>query len=177
MYFLQDVGSQGAGSYTCRNCVQVQLLNEHVELEKQLDGLRAIRENESSLDRTYSEVIMPMIQEERRCVTVREGSKRGVQETQVAVPNENRYALLGAVRADDASSPSSGRVGGSNPSDETRLARPTSGRAIVVGDSNFRGADWKILCRQVRIEDSLFNRLQNILEREEVVQKTEKQDF
>lgn len=75
-------GTAGAsGNYTCRNCVQVQLLNKHVgELEQQLDDLGAIRENESFLDKTYSEVITPRIQEEQKWVTVRKRSKRGVLE-------------------------------------------------------------------------------------------------
>ena len=72
---------------------------------------------ESFLDRTYSEVVTPRILEERRCVTEGKGGNSGVQETQVAVPNENRYALLRTVGGDDASSLCGGQFDGSNPRD------------------------------------------------------------
>lgn len=56
------------------------------------------------------------------------------------MPNGNRYTVFGVVEADDASRSSGGQIGGPMPSDEARLASPTSGRDIVVGDSIVRGA-------------------------------------
>ncbi|XP_078264753.1 uncharacterized protein LOC144598479 [Rhinoraja longicauda] len=77
---------------------------------------------------------------------------------------------------DDASSPSGGQVGSSNPGKETRPGRPKSGRAMVVGDSIVRGTDSRfcggrrdlrmVCCLPgARVQD-ITGRLHNILARE-----------
>lgn len=61
MWEVREISSE---HYTCRRCIQLQLLTDHTsEQEQQLDNLRINWETEKVIDKNYSEVVTPRLQE------------------------------------------------------------------------------------------------------------------
>lgn len=118
---------------------------DHVEdLEHQLVYLTIIQGCECVIDRSYSE----MVQVKCRWVTTRNGCRQRVQKSPRVVPLDNRYAPLDTVVLEDWSGESNcgGPVCGFRSGFEAQSDRvivDKSDRAIVIGDSLFRGTDRK----------------------------------
>ncbi|XP_072405191.1 uncharacterized protein [Chiloscyllium punctatum] len=141
MWQVNDSGV--SGSYMCGKCAHIQQLTEHIAaLTKELEDLRLIRENEIFLDKTFSDVITPIMPEEsRRVQTMRKAERRQVQETPGEVPVRNKLKLLETVESDDTTSSQGGHVCPSKVAAEAERKSRTSHRAVVIGDSIVRGTD------------------------------------
>ena len=87
---------------TCKRCIQLQLLEKRVrELEKELDDLRLIRENEMYIDSSFRDVVTPKQQSTGNWVTVRRGNGtvegQAEQVSPVDIPLHNRFTELDTV--------------------------------------------------------------------------------
>ena len=123
-------------------CIQVQLLKDRVgELGKQVKDLRFVLQTESFLDKSYSEIVTPKVLDGKKWVTVRKGGKLGMQKSPGVVPLENWFTHLEAVGTEDVKTLSGGLACEAKRAVEPKPKSPTSGNAIVVGDSIVRGTD------------------------------------
>lgn len=112
-----------------------------IELGREGDELRIIRDAEVAIDRSFRDAVTPRT--ENRWVTVRgAGRKQSVQGSPVVVPLSNKYSALDTVEGNDIPVVSrSERISSAVSVSVAREGKGQSGRAIVIGDSLVRGID------------------------------------
>ncbi|XP_078272417.1 uncharacterized protein LOC144603140 [Rhinoraja longicauda] len=129
MWEVRDTAG-ASGRYNCGKCVPVQLLKDHVgALERQLDGLRIIREREA----------FPEQDLQRDRYTEDAGREKvGVDEEGKEAWRPQGFAHLEAIGTEGTASLSGGQVCESKHVMEAQLKRQMSGKAMVVEDSIVR---------------------------------------
>jgi len=132
---------------TCKRCIQLQLLEKRVrELEKELDDLRLIRENEMYIDSSFRDVVTPKQQSTGNWVTVRRGNGtvkgQAEQVSPVDIPLHNRFTELDTVVGNALPGTS---CDSRNSDTESGSTAQKGGRkkktAVVIGDQMVRGTD------------------------------------
>jgi len=135
------------GSFTCKTCVQLQLLFDRLmALELRMDSLWSICDAEEVVDSMFSELVTPQIkitEGDREWVTTRQRkSRKAVQGSPMVISLQNRYTILDTVGGDGSRGDGgSCQIHCTMVGSAAQEGGKKSGRAIVIGDSIVKGID------------------------------------